>query len=230
MATSEERAAADRQRAISAYDAETAANELQQAIENYQRADARNAALAEHQTRQVRRKAEADRFDQSRKLQDAAISVLGEMGPTALQGSATGNLLRMLYNRNDADNLTYWNQYERDRDTIWNENEASRNQNEAARDDAALRAESRRREIASNLAANLANISGDLYEHPNDVVTSSTTPNGMYSANMAPTRTIPASGYVMPQDAVQDARAVTPRNRLPRNDYFSRLMNGFNRR
>lgn len=230
MATSEEKTAAKRQREISAYDAQSARNELTGAIENYDKADERNRVLAEHQTQQVRRKAEADRFDQSRKLQDSAIGLLGSMGPTALQSSSVGNLLSMLYNRNDADNNTYWNQLERDRDTIWNEELASENQNQAARDDAALRTERALRDINSNLSANLANINQDLYENPNNTGTGVLSPNGVYNAYKTQPRQIPMSGYIMPQDAVQDARALTPRNRLAGTDYYSRLINRFNGR
>lgn len=38
------------------------------------------------------------------------------------------------------------------------------------------------------------------------------------------------SGYMMPDNSAQSARDVAPRNKLRGNDYFSRLVNGFNGR
>ena len=226
--TDRERLAADRQKEIASYNANAINKQLQRQRINYDDANTQNRRLADVQLKQVGRKAEADRFEANRDLQNAALGLLGSMNQ-AMNGSTVGNLMRMLENRSDKDNQTYWNQLQQDRNSINNAYEESVNQNVIASNEASANAEKAIADIRGDLAANMSNINPNLYEAPGS------SENGVgnddiYMRNRKDINRAALSGYIMPENSVQTARNMTQRNQLGGNDYFSRLMNQLNRR
>ena len=158
-------------------------------------------------------------------MQNATLGLLGSMG-NAMNGSSTGNLMRMLEDRNDKDNNTYWAQHQVNQDTVENSYQDSYNQNQVAKRDAVTSAEKAIRDIESDLSANMNNINPNLYTKPgtgdSDLNSGSVwndNANGLQQANAR------ISGYVMP-----DNRNGAQRNQLRQGDYFSRLVNRFNGR
>ena len=97
--TDREQTAADNQTSISKQNVRDVQNQLARQLANYDFADAQNRALADVQLRQNSRKTSADRFEAQRDLQEAALGLMGSMG-SAMNGSSTGNLMRMLESRN----------------------------------------------------------------------------------------------------------------------------------
>lgn len=239
--TDRERLAADRQKEISRFNADAVKNQLARQMASYDTANAQNRALADTQIGQARRKAEDDRFLANRNLQNSALSLLGSLG-SGLNGSSTGNLMRMLENRNDSDNVTYWGQLQQDRDQVENAYQEAFNQNNMAKLDAATNAEKALRDIEADLSANLSNINPNLYQQPgiddarfySDVTYNENVPqpNLVNLMNYLPP-TISGrnrSGYIMPDNSMQEARQNHPRNRVRRGGYFGSLVNGFNQR
>lgn len=220
--------AANNQKILAQSDAASVEKQLKRQLKNYDAADARNRNLADLELIQASRDAGADRFEAQRDLQNAALGVMGSMNQ-AFNGSSLGNLQYMLENRNDKENATYWNQYQKNADTInnaWNE---SKNANDAARADALANAEAQIGAIESSYAANLNNLDPDLFVKPgtgeadlgsNDVVDKNRTSRANSSV----------AGYVMPDNARQNINPSTTNQSLAGNDYFSRLLKGFNRR
>lgn len=225
--TERERQAANNQIGISAFDASALRNQLARQNATYDMADAQNRALRDTQLKQVGRKAETDRFEAARNLQNSALGLFGALGPTAFNSSSLDNAAYMLRNRNDADNNVYWQQLMDNRNAITNAYEEALNQNQVARSEAAANTEKGIRDIESYLAANLNNINPNLSAEP-----------GTGDANLGaedvynqynPTPNYAAlSGYVMPENAEQTVRPL--RNRINRNDYFAQRMNTINRR
>lgn len=226
--TERERLAAERQKEIAGRHADAVRNQLSRTLGNYDFANEQNRKLADVQLKQNQRKTEADRFEAQRNLQNATIGLLGAMNQ-AMNGSSTGNLMRMLENRSDADNQTYWNQHQQNADAINNAYQESVNQNQVAKNDAVANAEKAIRDIEDDLAANLANINPNLYEPPGTGAADFRATE-LYNNNRVNQNNAQLSGYLMPQDSVQNARRMSPRNRIGGNDYFSRLMNNFNGR
>lgn len=228
--TEREELAADRQKKLSRYDANSVANQLDYQLKTYDLADAQNKALRDLQIKQNRRKAEADRFEAQRQLQNAALGLFSSAG-TAMNGSTTGNMLSMLRNRNDADNSTYWQQLQENMDAVNNAYEESYDQNQVSRRDAAVNATKSLRDIQSNLAANLNNINPNLYEAPgtnedlNQIGTRIADVRKGYTAANAHQPTL--SGYIMPS-ARPEQGIVGNRNTMRSNTYFGKLMNMFN--
>ena len=220
--TDEERTAANRSAAIAKYNADTIKNQLAEQLTNYDLADRQNLNNAKVQLRQNSRKNELDRFEAQRQLQNSTTGILGAMGNTAMNASGVYNLIRMLENRNDSDNATYWGQLQENNDAVKNAYIESYNQNRAARNDAIANANAQLRNMGSDLAANLNNINPELYNAP-----------GTGSANLGTSgkATYPAanldlsSGYLMPAYAERVPRS--KRNKMAGNDHYSRLMNSF---
>ncbi len=226
--TERERLAAERQKEIAGRHADAVRNQLDRSLYNYDYANQQNRRLADIQLKQNARKTEADRFEANRNLQNASLGLFGSLNQ-AMNGSATGNLMRMLENRSDADNVTYWGQHQQNADAINNAYQESYNQNQVAKMDAIANAEKAIRDIEDDLAANLANINPNLYESPG---TGSARFNAteLYNENRVNPNLAQMSGYLMPQDSVQNARKVYPRNRVGGSDYFGSLVNRFNGR
>lgn len=247
--TERERLAAQRQGDIARWNANTIKNDLAWKMDNYNRADKQNRALADVQLKQNSRKTEADRFDAMRDLQNASLGLFGSMNQ-AMNGSSVGNLMRMLENRNDKDNNTYWTQHQTNQDQVNNAYTEAYNQNMIAKNDAAMAAEKALRDLEGDLAANLNNINPNLYQAPgnsggaaapegwfnsvggsganlgsNDAYKNAMEKYNLYAPNIAK-----VSGYMMPDNSAQAARQMSPRNRLLGNDYYSRLINSFNGR
>lgn len=239
--TDRERQAANNQTSVSAQNVRDVQNQLARQLSNYDFADAQNRALANTQRMQNSRKNSADRFEAQRDLQAATLGLLGSMG-TAMNGSSTGNLMRMLENRNDKENNTFWAQHQVNQDQVENTYNDSLNQNNVARRDAMQSAEKSIRDIESDWAANLNNINPNLFRQgavnndPSLTSGSAWTPGNVRQNNST------ISGYVMPDDR---AMGTTPqggtmgrnqrntgntRNAIGGNDYFSQLMNRFNGR
>lgn len=242
MATKAQKTAAANQTKISSQNVRDVQNQLARQLANYDFADAQNRALRDTQLRQNSRKASADRFEAQRDLQNSALGLLGSMG-SAMNGSSTGNLMRMLENRNDKENNTYWAQHQVNQDAVNNEYADSVNQNRVARRDAMQAAEKSIRDIESDWSANMGNIDPSFFKQGavnGDSKLSSTT---AWQPDKAQQNNATISGYLMPDDRgmgwdvtgthqnpSQTRNTGAPRNRLRGTDYFSQLMNRFNGR
>ena len=231
--TDREQMAADNQTAIAQQNVRDVQNQLARQLSNYDFADRQNRALADVQLRQNSRKTSADRFEAQRDLQNSALGLLGSMG-TAMNGSSTGNLMRMLESRNDKENNTYWAQHQQNQDAVENSYQDSLNQNRVARRDAMQSAEKAIRDIEGDWRANMNNINPSLFpggtgEVGGDTSLSSTT---AWDEGRSQQNNARISGYVQPDNTgAATRRARTDgltRNALGGNDYFSRLMNRFN--
>lgn len=226
--TARERKAAQNQTAIGKYNAESTLNQLSQQLGNYDFANRQNRALADLQLKQNSRKTSADRFDAMRDLQAATLGLTGSMGQ-AMFGSSVGNLMRMLESRSDKDNQTYWTQHQVNQDSVNNAYEESVNQNNAAKNDAAIGAEKALRDMQADQAANLNNINPNLFVAPG-TGDADLGASGVYEKNKVAENNAKISGYLMPDVAEQAARASNPRNKVAGNDYFGQLLNRFNGR
>lgn len=228
--TDRERLAGQNQVTIGNYDAGSTKNQLQQQLANYDFANRRNRQLADLQLKQNSRKSSSDRFEAQRDLQNAALGLLGSMNQ-AMNSSTLGNFMRMIEDRNDKENNTYWTQHQVNQDQVENSYLDSYNQNDVAKNDAAINAEKALRDEQSNLSANLNNINPNLFVAPGEG-DANLGAEGYAAANQVtgdnPNARI--SGYLMPDNSAQAARDVAPRNQLRSDDYFSRLVNSFNRR
>jgi len=227
--TDREKLAAERQKALAKYNANSIANQLDQQIYTYDVADKQNKALRDLQLKETRRKGEADRFEAQRQLQNAALGLFASASP-AMNGSTTGNMMSMLRNRNDADNSTYWEQRQENENAINNAYNESYAQNQIARRDAAVNATKALRDTQGDLAANLSNINPNLYEAPgkdSDIKKILDSVNAIRKTYTKANAYQPSlSGYIMPANAEQNI--IGKRNKLRGNDYFSRLMNSYN--
>lgn len=220
--TDRERLTAKHQRQLAAANVDSTRRQLAQQLENYDFANRQNRSLADVQLQQNSRKTSADRFEAQRDLQNATLGLLGSMG-NAMNGSSTGNLMRMLENRNDKENNTYWAQHQVNQDQVENSYNDSLNQNNVAKNEAAANAQKALADIQNDLAANLNNINPSLYIEPGTDGTQYAA--GTYDDNKVAENNARISGYLMP-----DNRNGAIRNRANNNDYFSRLLNGFNGR
>ena len=241
--TDRERQASENQTAISRQNARDVQNQLSRQLANYDFADAQNRALANTQLRQNSRKTSADRFEAQRDLQNSALGLLGSMG-SAMNGSTTGNFMRMLESRNDKENNTYWAQHQVNQDSVENAYQDSVNQNRVARRDAMQSAEKSVKDIENDWRANMNNINPNLFPGANSPVAwdPDVSPWTVYEAWLprAQQNNATISGYVMPDS--QMGNAAVPRTQPQRNqvrggkantvggDYFSQMMNRFNGR
>lgn len=240
--TDREQRSANNQTSISAQNVRDVQNQLNRQLANYDFADAQNRALADAQLKQNSRKTSADRFEAQRDLQAATLGLLGSMG-TAMNGSSTGNLMRMLESRNDKENNTFWAQHQVNQDAVENAYQDSLNQNRVARRDAMQSAEKSIRDIEGDWAANLNNINPNLFQQGavggNEDELSSRT---AWDENRSQQNNAQISGYTIPDNmnanrtptgATQPNNAMnvgTTRNQIGGNDYFSQMMNRFNGR
>lgn len=222
--TDREKLAGENQTTIAKQNADDVRNQLARQLETYDFANRQNRALADTQLKQNSRKTSADRFEAQRDLQNAALGILGSMNQ-ALNGSATGVLMRMLENRNDKDNNTYWAQHQVNQDTVENSYQDSFNQNQVAKRDAVTSAEKAIRDIESDLSANLNNINPNLFTAPGRDEANLDSGSVWTGAGDIKENNARVSGYVMP-----DNRNGATRNQLLGNDYYSRLINRFNGR
>ena len=248
--TQREKLAGKNQTAISKQNIKDVQNQLKRQLANYDFADQQNRALADTQLRQNSRKTSADRFEAQRDLQAATLGLLGSMG-TAMNGSSTGNLMSMLRSRNDKENNTYWAQHQANQDSVENAYDDSLNQNNVARRDAMQSAEKAIRDIEGDWRANMNNINPKLFPGGSGAVggdktlasQTAWTPNSVKRNNSA------ISGYVIPDNRgvgnlptgssnpSQSMNIGTTRNYVRGGasnaiggDYFSQMMNRFNRR
>jgi hypothetical protein len=232
--TDRERKASENQTAISRQNVRDVQNQLARQLANYDFADAQNRALADTQLKQNSRKTSADRFEAQRDLQNSALGLLGSMG-TAMNGSTTGNFMRMLESRNDKENNTYWAQHQVNQDQVENAYQDSLNQNRVARRDAMQSAEKSIRDIESDWRANMNNINPNLFPEKesgpvddNEELSSSKA----WDEGKAAQNRSRISGYTQPDNpyAMAPQYRTETRNRVGGNDYFSQMMNRFNRR
>ena len=202
--------AAQNQTALSQQNIRDVKNQLARQLSNFDLADAQNRALADTQLNQNSRKMSADRFEAQRDLRDAALGLLGSMGQ-AMNGSSTGNLMRMLQSRNDKENNTFWAQHQVNQDAIENAYDDSLNQNNIARRDAMQSAEKAIRDISADWAASMANIDPDWFKLGNvgdiDVATSdqrkaakSLSSDTAWTPTAAPQNNATISGYLIPDN------------------------------
>lgn len=147
---------------IAQYNAGATRDQLNRQLANYDFANRQNQSLRDTQFKQASRKSEAERFEAQRNLQNAALGLFGTMNQ-AMNGSTVGNTMRMLENRNDADNSVYWQQLQDNRNAIQNAYDESVNQNNVAKRDAAINAIKALQDIQGDLSANLNNIQTDLW-------------------------------------------------------------------
>lgn len=249
--TPRERQAAKNQSTLSTQNIRDVENQLARQLSNFDYADAQNRALADTQLKQNSRKTSADRFEAQRDLQAAALGLLGSMG-SAMNGSTTGNLMRMLESRNDKENNTYWAQHQQNQEQVENAYNDSLNQNNVARRDAMQSAEKAVRDINADWAANLNNINPNLFTMatPADSVGNHKSAD-TWDTSKAKQNNAEISGYLIPDNrgngtlrtptnAVQPTGSMNigaPRNQVRGGnrsavggDYFSQLMNRFNGR
>lgn len=241
--TEREKQAAQNQTAISTQNVRDVQNQLRRQLSNFDFADAQNRALADTQLKQNSRKTSADRFEAQRDLQAATLGLLGSMG-SAMNGSTTGNLMRMLESRNDKENNTYWAQHQTNQDAVENAYQESLNQNQAARRDAMQSAEKAIRDIEGDWRANMNNINPTLFPGGSGAIA---TGKGLGSEtawmpDSAKQNNARISGYLIPDNRgvgtttsgtrlpSQSMNTGATRNRMVRNDYFSQMMNRFNGR
>jgi len=231
--TDREQKASENQTAISRQNVRDVQNQLSRQLANYDFADAQNRALADAQLKQNSRKTSADRFEAQRDLQNSALGLLGSMG-TAMNGSTVGNLMRMLESRNDKENNTYWAQHQVNQDQVENAYQDSLNQNRVARRDVMQSAEKSIRDIGGDWRANMNNINPNLFPDEtgpvdNDEELSS---DKAWDESKAAQNMARISGYVQPDNpyAMAPQYQSATRNRVGGNDYFSQIMNRFNRR
>lgn len=242
--TDRERLAAQRQNALAKYNAQSLQNQLNYQLRNYDLADKQNASLRDVQLKQNRRNAETDRFEAQRQLQNAALGLMGSMNQ-AMNGSSTGNLMRMLEDRNDSDNNIQWDQLRRNDDSVYNAYQESLNQNNASRFDAISNARKGLRDIQSDLAANLNNINPNLYKAPgSNKDIDKIQQNVAKQQNAVKQRNAYLSGYITPGRSEEVAKNRPDnkntaaneylrngrRNLLTGGDYFDQLVNRFNGR
>ena len=147
---------------VAKYNAKATRNQLGNQFDTYDFANRQNASLRDTQFKQASRKSEAERFEAQRQLQNAALGLFGTMNQ-AMNGSTVGNTMRMLENRNDADNSTYWQNLQDNRNAIQNAYDESYNQNQVAKRDAAVNALKALQDIQGDLSSNLGNIQSDLF-------------------------------------------------------------------
>lgn len=244
-----EQLAADRQKRLAKLNSDALLRQYYNQLDTYDLADQQNRALANRNSLQMRRKAEADRFEAARNLRSASRGILGEMGPAGMQGSATENFMRGMENRSDADNSTYWNQLQENLDTVENAYLENENQNNIAREDLRANTVKALDDIMNDTRANLSNINPNLYEEvtPEDLDIDTTllkerqTPASLAQqsgyllptyANQLASQAGQYAGepYIMPTNARQNALRRAPRNRIAQPNYFGRLMNQINGR
>lgn len=222
--TEREKLAGEHQKEISSHNAADIRTQLKNQLATYDFANRQNRNLADVQRDQTSRKTSADRFEAQRDLQNSTLGLLGSMNQ-AMNGSSMGNLMRMLENRNDKDNNTYWAQHQVNQDQIENTYDDSFNQNNVSKRDAITNAEKAIHDVESNLAANLNNINPKLYEEPGTGGANHNASDVWTGEGDIKEHNSKISDYVMP-----DNRQPAQRNRLGRNDYFSRMINRFNGR
>ena len=225
--TKREREAAKNQTAISTQNVKDVQNQLARQLANYDYADAQNRALADVQRQQNSRKTSTDRFEAQRDLQAATLGLLSSMG-SAMNGSSTGNLMRMLESRNDKENNTYWAQLLANQDQVENAYNEALNQNNVARRDAMQSAEKAIRDIEGDWRANMNNINPTLFPGGSGAVdgNASLASQTAWMPGRAQQNNAVLSGYVQPTAPSKQQTRNNYRT-VGGNDYFSRLVNGF---
>jgi hypothetical protein len=241
--TEREKQAAQNQTAISTQNVRDVQNQLRRQLSNFDFADAQNRAFADTQLKQNSRKTSADRFEAQRDLQAATLGLLGSMG-SAMNGSTTGNLMRMLESRNDKENNTYWAQHQANQESVENAYQDSLNQNNVSRRDAMQSAEKAIRDIEGDWRAYMNNINPTLFPGGSGAIE---TGKGLgsetaWTPDKAKQNNAQISGYLIPDNRgvgtttsgtrlpSQSMNTGATRNRMVRNDYFSQMMNRFNGR
>lgn len=242
--TDEEKEAAENQNALAKMNIQDLQNQLNRQLDIYNQADAQNKRLADAERNQASRKAESDRFDAQRNLQAASLSLFGDMGQ-AMNGSATGNLMRMLENRNDLEDNAQLSQLLSNWEQTNNQYNDTLNQNRIARMEAMANAEKAINDATRNWMAALNNIDPSLFPKDGpvngDKSLAASTAWKRKSEGAAPT-----SSFIYPfvradnrgkggtpQGTANPAQSMNvgyTRNRQLGGDYFSRLLNQFNRR
>ena len=226
--TDREKKAAKRQNALATFNAKATQKQLKNQLATYDKADQQNRNLRDRELTQYARKSEVDRFQAQRNLQNAALSLFGSMNQ-AMNGSSVGNLMDMLSDRNDSDNVTYWNELQENRNQARNKYRESLNQNNASRLDAINSASKTVSDIMGDRSANLNNINPELYEKPSGNKALNKIQKQINAQRKKVKLTdASASGYVMPSNAEQ--KVTGKRNKLRGGDYYSKLINGFNGR
>lgn len=224
--TPRERKAAKRQFDVDKYNAQSTKNHLKRQLANYDMAEDQARDLTDVELDQNARKLESDRFEAQRDLASAALGLFGSMNQ-AMNGSTVGNFMRMLENRSDKDNSVYWTQHQVNNDATTNAFNEFLNQNQVNRNDAVAGTEKALRDQEASAAAAANNINPNLYQAPGTGDADFGSRN-IWKSNAVKRNNSELSGYVMPDNSVQEARRTAPRNRLRGNDYFSRMVNSFN--
>lgn len=222
----ENRLAAEQQIKMGKKASKDVKNQLDRSLSNYDMADDQNRRLAEIERIQNDRDLEADRFEAQRALQNAALGLSGSMNQ-AWNGSSAENFMRMMDRRNDAENQTYWTQYQKNMNSVNNAYQEALNANNVARNDALANAEKSVADIEGDTAANIANLG--TYQTPGsgDVDFGS---SEVYKKKEASPNYAEMSGYVMPSYNRQRIEQRRPNNNVYNNSSFARLMNRFNGR
>lgn len=224
--TERERLAAGNLKTIAKKNAQATKNQLDRQQANYDMANTQNSALRDKQNKESRRAAEADRFEAYRDLINSNIGLMGSMNQ-AMNGSTLKNLMTMNQDRMDKDNSTYWEQLQENMNQNDNSYIDSYNQNNVAKNDAAISAEKALADMEGDLAANLNNINPNLYSAPGEGEANLGS-GGYYDAHKQQANLAKMSGYVMPDNSRSQAKQTQPRNKVQQPSYFARLLNGMN--
>lgn len=226
--TAREQGAADNLGKVAGHNAQSTKNQFGQQLENYDLADKQNRYLADVERDQNSRKAAADRFGQQKKMQSSVGSVLGSAG-NALNGSSMYDILDMVRTRTDLDNNETWGSLQQNQNAVENAYNESLNQNVLNRNDAASNAEFGLRGIEGDTAAQRNNLNPNLFVDPGtgeaDVGAA-----GYYDANKVAANQAKLGGYLMEDNAQQNADKVQKANKTTGNSYYDRLLNGYNQR
>ena len=231
--------AAKRQNRLGEYNANSAVNQFRGNIKGLDFADRQNERLRDKTLVDNSLQADEDRFKMMKDLQSVALGLLSSFG-TAGNSSTVNNFMRMMERRNDTDNITAWDQLRANNETTYNAFNESANQNQAARFNAYTDANKAVRDIGADLYANISNINPNLLKtegggekdidfNPNIGKLAS---DLQKEQDALKERDQLRSGYIMPDNSVQQIQGnnYANRNRLGGNDYYSRLINGFNGR
>ena len=210
---------------------------------NYLEANEENRELAQDQIDQNRHLTAANSFNALRDLQAAATGVRNSMGQ-GLNGSGTYNYLDLLSNRADKDAMTYWNELQNNNNQVYNAYKQSVNQNNQAMRDLEANTTRSLADIKDNTVANINNIRSQNAEKYQDwdinaaydAVTKEFNMGGatlpVFGATQGGQKAAELSGYQPYNKSEADMNINRPdatRYISGQNDYYSQLLNSYNR-
>lgn len=253
--TDKEMRSANNQRALANYNAQNLRDQLADRFEYYDQSNDNHRNFLKAQKVQMGMASSANRYEDQRNLLNGIFSTRDKMA-SGLNGSGAWNLLNLANDRNDYFNNTRSSELRQNLDSAWNNYNQAVNSNQLAKIDAQIGAKKSLADLEANLAADLNNINPDLFELPGENSSinllgrnSHGAPESSMSQEYADSAGYSTSGYG--QNAIEGAdpltlnvrmnqpswepylyndnqRAKISNQQLSGNDYFSRLLNGYN--